>query len=768
MRSSGLQITSKLRDLFLPTNKHFQFLPIIKHQRRLYCLKSSPCANLFAGKGYVSIAEALSLAGDSKLCFFGAKIHANIIRLGLVDDIFVQNNLIKMYAKCGVLGYAFQVFDEMTDQNLCSWTLTISGAVQNGEPELGLEFYVEMVRSGQIPNEFGIGSVLKACATVGACRFGLSVHCFALKVGIERNLYVGGSVLNMYAKSDDIQSAERVFRLMPDPDVGCWNVMIGGYVQCGRGVEALKIVCLMLRSGITMDCLTFINALKGCSAVRDLDFGKQLHGLIIKSGTDFRTSLMNCLMDMYFGIGLKDSALEVFSRIENKDVISWNTVFSHLFEDTDKREIMTLFHEFMLGGITPNHITFSVLFRQCGEVLAVDFGLQLYCLATKFGFCEEVSVMDSIIYMFSRCKYMEKAHKLFDTLCFKGVATWNELISGYCLNNRHMEALEIFLKLRGLGVESNEYTFSGILEVCSKSQNRQVFRQIHGTVIKYGYSSNGHVCSLLINGYVKFGLLGDSFQFFNGFDSLDVVSWGTMISALAHEGHIFEGIQLMSTFVEAGGKHDEFIFGSILNYCADVSSYHLTKVVHSLVIKTGLGTQPFVASGVIDAYAKCGDIDGAKMAYDQSLGLNDVVIFNTMIMGYAHHGLVTEAMEIFKTMKLANLQPSQATFVSGISACNHMGLVEEGLLLFESMVSSYKMEPSEDVYGCVVDMLSRNRCLENARQILEEMPYAPWPAILRSLLSGCRIHGNRELGEWTAKKLARSAPEDDAPLSTII
>lgn len=751
-----------LRGLILSSNKTCLFRSILEHHFRLYCSESrSRCLNLLVKEDPISIANALSLAENSKSYYVGAQIHARIIKLGLVDEVYTRNNLMKMYAKCGVFRNGLKVFDEMSNRNLVSWTLMISGSVQNGEFEMALEFYFGLLRTGFRPNEFVLGSVLKACALAGRYEFGLVIHSFAIKMGIIQNLFVGASILNMYAKSSDIQLAERMFESMLNVDVGCWNVMIGGYVQCGHGIEALKIVSLMLHRGATLDCLTFLNALKGCSMGGNLEYGKQLHGLIIKSDLGFSTLLMNCLMDMYFRNGMKDSAMKVFHGIQNKDVISWNTLFSSLSEDKDATEIASLFREFMLKGMRPNHITFSILFRLCGQTLDLELGLQFYSLAAQFGLHDEINVTNSLVSMFARCKEMKKARLLVETMCSKDTSMWNQLICGYNLNHCYTEGLQIFIRLWGLGVRSNEYTFSSILEACSQIENQQVLQHIHGVIVKSGFSSNGYVCSLLIYGYVNFGLLHDSFQFFNGYDRLDFVSWGTMISALVHRGHIYEAARLLNTLMENGGKPDEFILGSILSYCASISGYPLTKVVHCLVLKMGLESQVFVASAVIDAYAKCGDIEGAKMAYNQSCRLHDVVIYNTMIMAYAHHGLISGAMEIFKAMKLANLQPSQATFVSFISGCSHMGLVDEGCRLVELMISAYKMEPCKDVYGCLVDMLSRNGRLENARWIIEKMPYDPWPAILKSLLSGCRIHGNRELGEWAAEKLWQLVPEDD-------
>lgn len=735
----------------------------IKHHLQLYSSRAGiTCFTIMVSKDPSSIVATLTLSEKLVSYFLGAQVHACVIKLGRSKDIFLHNNLIKMYIKCGSLIDGFKLFDEMTDRNLVSWTLMISGAVQKGKFELGLDVYMDLIKCGLRPNEFSIGSAMKACAEAEAYEFGTSIHCLALKIGIVQNFFVCGSILNMYAKMQDIQSAEMVFEAVTDVDIGCLNAMIGGYVQCGYGVEALNLVSLMIYRVINMDQYTFFNALKACSIVGNLDFGKQLHGLIIRS-EECSTSLMNCLMDMYSKNSEKDSAFNVFNMIEKKDVISWNTAFNLFEQSEDVKKIGSLFNEFMLASMKPTHVTFSIFFRLCGELLRHNLGFQFYCLALKFGFQDDIKVISSLISMFARFKAMEVVHLLFDNMLTRNTATWNELIYGYNLNHYYMQSLDIFVSFYRSGIKPNEFTFSSILEACCGHENHQMVRQIHGAIIKSGFSSNGHGCSLLINAYVKFGLLKESFEVFTGMERIDMVCSGTMVSALVHQGHVDRAIRFLNFLMESGVKPDEFILGSILNCCATIAGYHLTRSVHSLCMKTGIDQEVHVASGIVDAYAKSGDIKSAKMAFNESSISNDVVIYNTMIMALAHHGLIIEAMEIFERMKLVSLQPSQATFVSVISACSHMGLVDQGCSLFKSMISFYKMEPSLDVYGCVADMLSRNGYLDSARKVIELMPYTPWPAILRSVLSGCRIHGNTEIGEWVAKKLLELVPENDAP-----
>ncbi|XP_022956359.1 pentatricopeptide repeat-containing protein At4g13650-like isoform X2 [Cucurbita moschata] len=635
-----------------------------------------------------TIAAALSLSENVKSFIFGAQIHGHICKLGFTYDTFSMNNLVKMYCKCGFMCEGLKVFEEMPHRNVVSWSLIISGAAENGEFEVCLETFLDMMRDGLVPNEFTLGSVMKACADIGACRFGSSVHCLSWKLGIEQNVFVGGSTLSMYARLGDITSAKLVFEWMDKVDVGCWNAMIGGYTNCGHGLEALNAVSLLVSKGIKMDKFTIVSAIKACSIIQDLDSGKELHGFILRHRLT-STEAMNALIDMYFINGRKNSALKTFNSMQSRDIISWNTVFGGLSDENDAKETMDLFGKFMLEGMKPNHITFSSLFRVCGVLLDCKLGFQFFSLAVHLGFLDESSVVSSMLSMFAQCGLMEMVLSVFDSLVFKPISAWNQLILAYNLNSLDMEALRTF---SSLGVEANEYTHSIIIETACKSENPWLCRQLHCASLKAGFGSNS----------------------------------------------------------------------SILNGCSSSAAYHQTKAIHSLAEKMGFGLHVHVASAIIDAYAKCGDIGSAQRAFEKSGESNDIIVYNSMIMAYAHHGLAWQAIQVFEKMRNANLQPSQATFASVISACAHFGLIEQGHSLFRTMKSEYNITPSRDNYGCLVDMLSRNGFLYDARYVIESMPFSPWPAILRSLLSGCRIYGNRELGQWTAEKLLSLAPQNDA------
>ncbi|KAJ4965833.1 hypothetical protein NE237_017682 [Protea cynaroides] len=761
MRSSRLLLALEAKSFLplqkRPLNRHLN----IAHQSQVS--KSSPSLPILLEKrDPITFATALTFSSKLKSLALGHQVHVQIIKSGFSKDVFSQNNLIVMYSKCASLGCGLKLFEEMTERNVVSWTSVISGAIQNGEYEMGLEIYLDMVRAGLRPNEFALGSVLKGCASVDDLEFGLSCHCFAIKIGLENNAFVGGSVLNMYAKCGDIEPAKRVFEGVDSNDVGCWNAMIGGFALNGHWFEAMELVSSMQLKGIIMDQFTFINALKGCSDLGDLNFGRQIHGMIIRSKVEFSTSGMNSLMDMYFKSGGHNSALKIFNKMEGKDIISWNTVFTGIFLNENAREVASLFSRMLSSGLKPNHVTFSIVFRLCGALFNLLLGLQFYCLAYQFGFFNEAIIVNSLINMLFRCGESRRVHSLFEKAHTKDISTWNEMIVGYNSNFCAQEALNIFCKYWESGYEANELIFSSILGAFYRTEHQGIVRQIHGAIIKTGYGFHAFLCCSLISAYSRIGPLEDSVMAFNEIKRLDLASWGTMISAFVLRGHSYEALVLLNRLRATGEKPDEFILGSVLNSCSSIAAYHQSKCIYVLVIKTGFEKHVCVASAVIDAFAKCGEIESSWLAFNRASRYDDVVLLNTMIMAYAHHGLVAEAFEIFEKMKSANLKPSHATFVLIISACSHLGLVEEGCRVFDSISSDHGMDPTAENFGCLVDLFSRNGLLEEAKRVIEVMPFAPWPAIWRSLLSGCRIHGNRELGEWAAQQLIQLAPENDA------
>nr|DAD38098.1 TPA_asm: hypothetical protein HUJ06_008739 [Nelumbo nucifera] len=229
----------------------------------------------------------------------GNQVHAHIIRLGLASDTFIQTSLINMYSFCGNLSSAHQVFDEipqpdlaswnsaismnvkwglvdtakhlfdlMPKRNVISWSCMINGYVQCGKYKEALALFREMQMlevDNVRPNEFTMSSVLLACGRLGALEHGKWAHAYIEKCGMEIDVILGTSLIDMYAKCGSIERARWVFiNLGPNKDVMAWSAMISGLAIHGYGEECLDLLSKMQDLGVRPNAVTFLGVLCAC------------------------------------------------------------------------------------------------------------------------------------------------------------------------------------------------------------------------------------------------------------------------------------------------------------------------------------------------------------------------------------------------------------------------------------------------------------------------------------------------------------------------
>ncbi|KAL2518281.1 Pentatricopeptide repeat-containing protein [Abeliophyllum distichum] len=132
----------------------------------------------------------------------------------------------------------------------------------------------------------------------------------------------------------------------------------------------------------------------------------------------------------------------------------------------------------------------------------------------------------------------------------------------------------------------------------------------------------------------------------------------------------------------------------------------------------------------------------------------DVISWNTMISGYVKAGEVANARDLFEQMPEKNVV--SWTIILGA----HGGLVEEGRKILHSMGRYLKLNPKIEHYCVMIDMLSRNDCLEEGFLLINEMPIKPDIATWGALLDGCREKGNLELAESILKRVIELKPKE--------
>ncbi|CAL5199477.1 unnamed protein product [Lathyrus oleraceus] len=203
----------------------------------------------------------------------GKQMHGFAFKLGFGLQLYVLSALVDMYAKCGNLADARKGFECIQLPDVVLWTSIITGYVQNGDYEGGLNLYGRMQMERVIPNELTMASVLRACSSLAALDQGKQMHARIIKYGFKLEVPIGSALSAMYAKCGSLADGYLIFWRMPSRDVISWNAMISGLSQNGHGNKALELFQKMLLEGIEPDSVTFVNLLSACSHMGLVDKG---------------------------------------------------------------------------------------------------------------------------------------------------------------------------------------------------------------------------------------------------------------------------------------------------------------------------------------------------------------------------------------------------------------------------------------------------------------------------------------------------------------
>lgn len=384
---------------------------------------------------------------------------------------------------------------------------------------------------------------------------------------------------------------------------------------------------------------------------------------------------------------------------------------------------------------------------------------------------------------------------VFDQVIEPNIFLYNAMIRTYTHNHLYTKSVMLFKQLlrhpdAKSRVFADRFTFPFVLNACAGLLYLDIGRQIHGFVWKCGLNSNAVVDNSLLDMYTKCDDLDMAHHLFDGMTERDAVTWNTLISAHARLGkmkrarEVFElmpdktivsyttlisgytrigcysdALEVFHQMQIAGMEPDEISIVSVLPACAHLGALELGKWIHVYADKNKVLSRICICNALIEMYAKCGCVEGARRLFDW-MPERDVISWSTMIAGLANHGRAGEAIGLFEEMDSAGVKPNSVTFLGLLSACAHAGFLNEGLKYFNSMVKDYCINPGVEHYGCVVDLLGRSGCLNQAVDFIHKMPIAPDATIWGSLLSACRSHGNVEIAVIAMEKLVELEPDD--------
>ncbi|KAL3618408.1 hypothetical protein CASFOL_038729 [Castilleja foliolosa] len=612
---------------------------------------------------------------------------------------------------------------------------------------------------------------LQLCFERGPPGYALAavIHAHMIASGFSPRAHILNRMISFYCKSSNLDYAKKLFDKIPQPDIVarttllaaysstgnlklarktfdsiplkirdtvCHNAMITCYAHNNDGHKAIHLFNEMRRNNFKPDNFTYTSVLGALSLVADREHHcQQLHCAVVKSGTSFVTSVVNALISVYVKCAfspltssslLMKSARKLFDEMLTKDELSWTTIITGYVKNED----------------------------------------------------------------------LDSAKEVFDGMDEKLVVAWNAMISGYVQKGFVFKVFEMFRKMHSLGIKHDDFTYTSVLSACADAglflHGKEVHAHILRTEAKPARDFLVSVNNVLITLYWKIGNINIARNIFDSICVKDLVSWNTilsayvsmgniheaktifnkmpekksmlswtvMISGLAQQGSGEEALQLFNEMRPNGLEPCDYAFSGAITACAVLASLEQGRQLHGQLIRLGFDSSLSAANALITMYARCGVLDSAQNVFDRMPCL-DSVSWNAMIAAFGQHGHGGRALGLYEEMLKEQILPDRITFLTVISACSHSGLVEQGKKHFESMIKVYKISPGEDHYARLIDLLCRAGKLTEACDVIQNMTHKPGAQIWEALLSGCRLHGDIELGAHAAERLVELIPQHD-------
>lgn len=578
-----------------------------------------------------------------------------------------------------------------------------------------------------------------------------ALHALAVASGLAAFAPVTNSLAARYAKVNSFAAAARVFAAARSRDASSYNTILSATPDPD---DALAFAARMLRAGdVRPDAVTFTVTLSLAAGSGEARLVRQLHALASRAGIAADVFVGNALVTAYSRGGSLDAARKVFEEMPARDLVSWNAMVCGLAQDGEcPAEVIQVFLRMLRhGGVRPDRISVCSVIPACGGEGKLELGRQIHGFAVKLGVEGHVSIANVLVAMYYKCGTPGCARSLFEFMGERDVISWTTVMS---MDGE--DAVSLFNGMRRDGVAPNEVTFVAMLSAMPGDCPAREGQMIHAVCLKTGLSDKAAAVNSLITMYAKLRLLDDARMVFGLMPHPEIIAWNALISGYAQNEMCQDALEAFLSMVKIM-KPNETTFASILSAVTAVQTVSMAygQMYHCQTLKLGLGASEYVSGALIDMYAKRGSLEESWKAFGETVH-RSLIAWTAIISANSKHGNYDAVVSLFSDMVRSGVAPDGVVLLSVLTACRYSGFVSLGREIFDSMAAELWPEH----YACVVDMLGRAGRLEEAEELMLQMPSGPSVSALQSLLGACRIHGNTDVGERVAGVLTETEPTE--------
>ncbi|XP_018478172.2 pentatricopeptide repeat-containing protein At2g37310 [Raphanus sativus] len=525
----------------------------------------------------------------------------------------------------------------------------------------------------------------------------------------------------------------------------------------------------------------------------------QLHARIVLFSVAPDNFLASKLINFYTRENRFRQALHVFDEITVRNAFAYNALLIAYASREMYSDAFNLFSSWIRSsssGTTarPDSVTISCVLKSLSgydDFLLGSMAEQVHGLVLRGGFDSDVFVSNGLITYYTKCDEVASARKVFDEMSERDVVSWNSMISGYSQSGSYEECKELYKAMLSCPeMKPNGVTVISVLQACGQSGDLVLGMEVHKKMLENHIQMDLSLCNAvigvyakcgsldyaralfdemserdsvtygaIISGYMTHGLVKEAMGLFSEMESVGLSTWNAVVSGLMQNNHHEEVIDSFREMIRCGNRPNTVTLSSLLPSLTYSSNLKGGKEVHALAIRNGSDNNIYVATSIIDNYAKLGFLQGAQRIFDNCRE-RSLIVWTAIITAYSIHGDSESACSLFNQMLCLGTKPDNVTLTALLSACAHSGESDKAQSIFDSMVTKYSIEPGVEHYACMVSVLSRAGKLSDAMEFISKMPDEPIAKVWGALLNGASVLGDVEIAKFACDHLFEMEPEN--------
>ncbi|KAI5057848.1 hypothetical protein GOP47_0027863 [Adiantum capillus-veneris] len=474
-----------------------------------------------------------------------------------------------------------------------------------------------------------------------------------------------------------------------------------------------------------------ISILQKCRKRTDLTLAKRVHQIIRDKNFGPLEELGNYLIPMYVECGNVKEAEVIFDSLAYCNEHAWTSLIQGYTDCGDLQCAFDTFERMESGPIPPNRYTFMAILRTCIRSKSLAKGLKMHAAIVMESLDSDLFIGSTLVDMYVKHNSLLEARNVFDGLHARNVVSWTAMIKGYADNGEGDEALSCLEQMQIEGVPPDPMLLVCGLRACCSSRRLDKGLMLHEVIVTEKFEKHVFLGSTLVDMYIKCGMLAEAQDVFESLETKDVVSWTVIISGYVEHNMDKEALVYLERMQNDGVLPNAYTFNYGLKACCSMKDFDRARKLHGEIIKEGLESDAFLASNLIDLYAKHISLLEARDIFDE-LPARDVVMWTALMTGYTEQGFRQEALECLREMEKEGIAPDSGAYTCGLKSCVDLKDLAMGQEL-HAVVTKVGMDKDTFVGSAVVDMYAKISLLADAKYVFDALPsrtVVSWTALI--------------------------------------